>query len=229
LVPMYSALSIMAALDYKRRTGKGMYIDHSQMEAGLNFVTPLILDWQANQHKPELKGNKSDYAAPYGIYRCKGEDRWVAIAVFTDDEWRSFKKVLGNPQWADQAQYQTLAGRLKNSDEIDNYVNTWTTGLTAEQVMNMLQGAGVAAGAVENSHDMDNDIQLNYYNFYRQIDHPYMGKLRYYHPAALSLSKAESEVKGPVLLGEHTDYICSQILGMSQNEIDDFKKKGVFQ
>jgi benzylsuccinate CoA-transferase BbsF subunit len=229
LVPMYSALSIIAALDYKRRTGKGMYIDHSQMEAGLNFVTPLVLDWQANQHKPELKGNKSDYAAPYGIYRCKGEDRWVAIAVFTEAEWTGFKKVLGNPPWTNQAEFNSLSERLKNSVELDKYVNAWTAGLTSEQVMNILQGAGVAAGVVANAQDMDADAQLNYYHFYRQIDHPYMGKLRYYHPAALTLSNAECEVKGPVLLGEHTDYVCSQILGMSQNEIDDLRKKGVFQ
>jgi benzylsuccinate CoA-transferase BbsF subunit len=229
LVPMYSALSIMAALDYKRRTGKGMYIDHSQMEAGLNFVTPLVLDWQANSRKPTLKGNQSDYAAPHGIYRCKGEDRWVAVTVSTDAEWQSFKKVLGFPQWAEKADYQTLAGRIRNSQEIDNHVNAWTAALTAEQVMSMLQGAGVAAGVVENSRDMDNDIQLNYYNFYRQIDHPFMGKLRYYHPAALTLSRAESAVKGPILLGEHTDYICSQILGLSQKEIDELKQKGVFQ
>ena len=229
LVPMYSALAIMAALDYKRRTGKGMYIDHSQMEAGLNYVTPLVLDWQANARKPKLTGNKSKYGAPHGIYRCQGEDRWVAIAVFTESEWQSFKKILGNPQWAEKAVYKTLEDRLKNSDELDKEVEAWTKGLTAEQVMNMLQGEGVAAGVVENSHDMDNDIQLNYYNFYRQIDHPFMGKLRYYHPAALTLSKAETEVKGPILLGEHTDYICSQILGMSQNEIDELKKKGVFQ
>ena len=87
--------------------------------------------------------------------------------------------------------------------------------------MAILQGPAVGAGVVSNVQDMDNDMQLNYYNFYRELDHPYMGKLHYYHPAAIKLSRAETEVKRPVLLGEHTDYICSQILGMSQKEIDD--------
>jgi benzylsuccinate CoA-transferase BbsF subunit len=95
--------------------------------------------------------------------------------------------------------------------------------------MAILQGAGVGAGVVSTSKDMDNDIQLNYNNFYRELEHPYMGKLHYYHPAAMKLSKAETEVKRPVLLGEHTDYICTEILKMSQTELDDLKAKGVFK
>ena len=228
LVPMYSALSILVALDYRRRTGKGQYIDHSQMEAGLNFVTPLILDYETNGRKPDLKGNKCDYAAPHGIYRCQGEDRWVAIAVMSDEEWQRFKKVIGNPDWADDPKFATAESRVQSSEELDNLISGWTDHLTAEQVMALLQGAGIGAGVVANARDMDNDMQLNYYNFYRQMDHPYMGKLRYYHPTAIKLSRAEAEVKRPVMLGENTDYICSHILGMSQTQIEKLRQKGVF-
>ena len=228
-VPMFSALAILSALDYRRRTGKGQYIDHSQMEAGLNFVTPLILDYEANQRKPSLKGNKNDFAAPHGIYRCLGEDRWVAIAVMSDDEWLSFKKLMGHPEWADDTKFDNALDRVKYSDELDQRVAEWTQGQTPERVMALLQGAGVGAGVVSNARDLDNDMQLNYGNFYRELDHPYMGKLHYYHPAALKLSNAETEVKRPVLLGEHTDYICSKILGMSQTEIASLRDKGVFK
>jgi benzylsuccinate CoA-transferase BbsF subunit len=228
-VPMFAALAILAALDYRRRTGQGQYIDHSQMEAGLNCVTPLILDYEVNGRKPSLKGNKSDYAAPHGIYRCKGEDRWVAIAVMNDREWQAFKKILGNPSWAADTRYDAVEGRLKDSDELDRQVEAWTIDQTPERVMAILQGAGIGAGVVSNSRDMDNDLQLNYYNFYRELEHPFMGKLHYYHPAALKLSRAETAVQRPVLLGEHTDYVCSQILGMSRKEIDDLRAKGVFK
>ena len=147
----------------------------------------------------------------------------------TDEEWQSFKKILGNPAWANDARIDTVEGRVKNSDELDQRVEEWTRNLTPEQVMALLQGAGVGAGVVANARDMDNDLQLNYYNFYRELDHPYMGKLHYYHPAALKLSRAETDVQRPVLLGEHTDYICSQILGMSQKEIDELRAKDVFK
>ena len=229
LNPMYAALSIIAALDYHRRTGKGQYIDHAQIEGGLNYVTPLILDYQVNGRVQALKGNKSDRAAPHGIYRCKGNDRWAAIAVMSDEEWAGFKKAIGNPAWAKDTRFDTAAGRVANSDELDRLVEKWTAKYSPEVVMTILQEAGVGAGVVNNAKDIDEDPQLNYYNFYRELDHPYMGRLRYYHPAGLKLSGAQAEFKRPVLIGEHTDYICTQILGMKQEDVDRLRKKGVFE
>jgi benzylsuccinate CoA-transferase BbsF subunit len=228
LSPMYGALAIMAALDYKRRTGKGQYIDHAQIEAGLNYMTPLILDYQANNRELALKGNKCDYAAPHGIYRCQGDDRWVAIAVMTDDEWRSFVKVIGSPDWTQKPEYRTAAGRIADSDELDRRVEEWTVNHPPEKVQEILQGAGVGAGVVANAKDLDEDPQMNHYNFYRELEHPYVGKLRYYHPDPIKLSAAEPDVRRPVLLGEHTDHICTEILGMTQKEVDSLREKGVF-
>jgi benzylsuccinate CoA-transferase BbsF subunit len=229
LSPMYASLAIMAALDYRRRTGKGQYIDHAQIEAGLNYMTPLILDYQVNGRELALKGNKSDYAAPHGIYRCKGDARWVAIAVMNDDEWRSFVKVIGSPQWAKDKKYATAAGRVKNSDELDRLVEEWTVNYPPEDIQEKLQAGGIGAGLVANAKDIDEDPQMNYYHFYRELDHPYMGKLRYYHPAPIKLSAVETAVQRPVLVGEHTDYICTKILGISQGEVDRLRQKGVFE
>jgi crotonobetainyl-CoA:carnitine CoA-transferase CaiB-like acyl-CoA transferase len=229
LSPMYASLAIMAALDYRRRTGKGQYIDHSQVETGLNYMTPLILDYQVNHRELKPKGNKSDYAAPHGIYRCKGEDRWVAIAVTNDEEWQSFAKAIGSPKWALDNKYAKAADRVKNSDVLDKLVESWTINYPPEAVEEMLQKAGVGAGVVANAQDIDEDPQMNYYNFYREIEHPYVGKLRYYHPAPIKLSAVETAVGRPVLLGEHTDYICTKILGMSQNEVDKLRQKGAFE
>jgi len=228
LSPMYGSLAIMAALDYRRRTGKGQYIDHAQIEAGLNYVTPLILDYQANQRELALKGNKCDHAAPHGIYKCQGDDRWVAIAVMTDEEWQSFGKAIGSPDWTKDPRFATTTGRVENSDELDRLVEAWTVNFTPEQVQKTLQEAGVGAGLVANACDLDKDPQLNHYNFYRELDHPYMGKLRYYHPDPIKLSAAEPDIRRPVLVGEHTDYVCEEILGMSRDEIDRMRQKGVF-
>jgi crotonobetainyl-CoA:carnitine CoA-transferase CaiB-like acyl-CoA transferase len=229
LSPMYASLAIMAALDYRRRTGRGQYIDHSQIEAGLNYMTPLILDYQVNNREFQPKGNKSDYTAPHGIYRCKGDDRWVAMAVTDDEEWRSFVKVIGSPKWAQDSKYASAAGRVKHSDELDELVASWTANYPPEEVQKILQAAGVGAGLVSNAKDLDEDPQMRHYNFYREMEHPYMGKLRYYHAAPLKLSAAEAAVKRPVLLGEHTEHICTEILGMSQSEVDTLRKKGVFE
>jgi benzylsuccinate CoA-transferase BbsF subunit len=228
LSPMYASLAIMAALDYRRRTGKGQYIDHAQIEAGLNYMTPLILDYQVNGRELAARGNKCNYAAPHGIYRCQGDDRWVAIAVMTDEEWQSFVRVIGSPEWAKDVKYDTAEGRVTDSDELDRQVEAWTSNYPPEQVQKMLQEAGVGAGLVANAKDLDEDPQLNHYNFYREMEHPYMGKLRYYHPDPIKLSAAETDVQRPVLIGEHTDYVCREILGMPQDEIERLRKQGVF-
>ena len=230
LVPAFASMSIMAALDYKRRTGKGQYIDHSQIETGLNCMTPIVLDYQANGGREfKVKGNKSDYAAPHGIYRCKGDDRWVAIAVETDTEWNSFVQAIGNPKWTQARKYATAAERLQNSDELDKLVEAWTISYPPEAVEELLQKAGVGAGTVANAQDMDEDPQMNYYNFYREITHDYVGKLRFYHPAPIVLSKQPTDVARAVYIGENTDQICRDILKMPQAEIDALRKKGVFQ
>jgi len=229
LSPMYATLSIMAALDYRRRTRKGQYIDHAQIEAGLNYMTPLILDYQANDRELALKGNKCDYAAPHGIYKCRGEDRWVAIAVMTDEEWQSFIGAIGGPEWAKDRKYDTAVGRVKNGDELDRQVEAWTVNHPPEHIQETLQKAGVGAGLVANAKDLDEDRQLNHYNFYRELDHPYMGRLRYYHPDPIKLSAAEADINRPVLVGEHTDYVCTEILGIPRHEVERLREKGIFE
>ena len=194
LNPMYASLSIMAAVDYKRRTGKGQYIDHSQIETGLNYMTPLILDYQANNREFKVKGNKSDSAAPHGIYKCQGQDRWVAISAENDAEWHSFVKAIGSPKWTESKKFTTLKDRIKNSDELDKLVEAWTVNYPPEAVEELLQKNGVGAGTVSSSKDIDEDPQMNYYNFYRELEHPYMGKLRYYHPAPITLSAVPTAV-----------------------------------
>ncbi len=229
LSPMYATMSIMAALDYKRRTGKGQYIDHSQIETGLNYMTPLILDYQVNGRELQARGNKSDSAAPHGIYRCKGNDRWIAIAVESDDEWQGFVKAIGSQRWTQSRKYARAADRVKYSDELDRLVEGWTVNYPPEAIEEMLQQAGIGAGTVASARDINEDPQMNYYHFYREMEHPYVGKLRYYHPAPIKLSAVEAAVQRPVLLGEHTERICREILGMSQSEVDGLKEKGVFE
>ncbi|MBI2328216.1 MAG: CoA transferase [Chloroflexi bacterium] len=108
VVPHFNALAILAALEYRRRTGKGQYLDVSQYEASVHLMTPLILDYLVNQRVAMRMGNRSADAAPHGVYRCRGEDRWCAIAVFSDEEWRSFSRVIGNPAWAKGSKFNSL-------------------------------------------------------------------------------------------------------------------------
>ncbi len=229
LATMHGTVALLSALDQQRRTGRGQCIDLSQVEASIHYLAPLILDYSANGRLLERTGNRVEYAAPHGTYQCKGDDRWVAIAVFTDEEWHSFCKIIGSPAWTKDAKFSTLGNRVKNSDELDKRVNEWTINFTAEQVMAMMQAGGIGAGRLADAKDQAEDPQLKEYNYFKQLDHPYLGNLHYYHPQNFTLSEATPEFRAPVLLGEHTEYVATEILGMSDEEFVQLMQEGVFE
>jgi benzylsuccinate CoA-transferase BbsF subunit len=228
LSPLFGGLALMTAIDYQQRTGQGQCIDQAQIETGINYLAPLVLDYTVNKHDLELKGNRSSYASPHGAYRCKGEERWVAITVLTDQEWESFCNVVGNPDWTKDARFATLSARVKNAAALDEYVNAWTANFTAEQVMAMMQDKGVAAGVVATAQDSEADPQLKVYDFFHEIDHKYLGKQKFFHPPGFTLSDARAEVHRPVYLGEHTEWICKELLGISGEDFKRMEKDGVF-
>ncbi|MFC1948614.1 CaiB/BaiF CoA transferase family protein [Chloroflexota bacterium] len=225
--PHYNAIAILAALDYRRRTGKGQYLDMSQYEDAAQFIAPLILDCAVNRRVAERMGNKCDYAAPHNAYRCRGEDRWCAIAVFTDEEWRSFCKVIGSPALVTDPRFSTLPARKENEEELDRLVNEWTTGHTAEEVMTLMQRAGVAAGVAETAEDqLDYDPQLRHRRTFRTLRCPEIKQYRTPGPHFL-LSKVSYRLKRAPLLGEHNEYVFKGILGLSDKEYSRLVDEGV--
>jgi benzylsuccinate CoA-transferase BbsF subunit len=228
VVPLFNALYLIAALDHRRRTGKGQLLDLSQHEVSIHSITPLILDYAVNHREPKTNGNRLEYAAPHGIYRCKGDDRWCAIAVFTDDEWAGFCQVIGNPAWTKDPKFATILGRKQNEDELDSLVEEWTSEHSPEEVMALMQEAGVGAGLASNLKDLYEDPQLEHYHCFQELDHPEMGKLSLYQPPSFTLSKADYERHRPPLLGEHNEYVYTEILGIPDEEFVQLMAEGVF-
>lgn len=227
VAPLFNAVSLIAALDYRRRTGKGLCIDQSQHEAVLHWTIPLLLDYTVNHREPQANGNRLAYAAPHGIYRCQGDDRWCAIAVFTDEEWGSFCKVIKSPALVKDPKFATLLNRKKNEDELDKIVQEWTIKHTPEEVMGLMQAAGVAAGVVANAKDQAEDPQLEHYHFFNEREHPETGKLSIYHGPLFKLSKTTYELGRPPLLGEHNDYVYTKLFGLSDEEFVQLIAEGV--
>jgi crotonobetainyl-CoA:carnitine CoA-transferase CaiB-like acyl-CoA transferase len=229
IAPYFNALAPLAALDYRRRTGKGQYLDLSQYENAIHFLAPLILDHTANGRVANRMGNRSPDAAPHGAYRCRGEDRWCAIAVFTDEEWRSFCEVIGNPAWTRKPEFATLQARKENEEELDRLVEEWTINYSPEEVMTMMQMAGVGAGLLATGEDLvEHDPQLRHRHFFHELDHPEVGK---YYPigSACVLSKSPGKLQRAPLLGEHNEYAFKEILGMSDGEIAELVIEGVIE
>jgi benzylsuccinate CoA-transferase BbsF subunit len=216
-------------LDYRRRTGKGQYFDLSQYEVGEHFLAPLLLDYAVNGKIAKRVGNRDENAAPHGAYRCRGEDRWCAIAVFTDEEWKSFCRVIGNPAWTTEARFASLADRKGNEDELDELIEAWTVNYPPEEVMNLMQAAGVPAGVVETEEDMmEHDPQFRHANFFWTLDHAEVGTYRSPRPPFV-MSKAACEVRCAPLIGEHNEYVCKEILGMDDEEIADLVVEGIIE
>lgn len=227
--PRYNATTLIAALDYRNRTGKGQYLDFSQFEIGLQFIAPVLLDYTVNGHVADRMGNRSTCEAPHGAYPCRGDDRWCAICVSSDQEWQAFCKVIGNPEWTRDPKFATLSGRLQNEDELNRLVGEWTVNFTAEDIMTMMQAAGISAGVCLTNEDLHNDPQLKHRHYFWVKEHGEIGPMAH-DGCAFILSKTPYEVRwaGPCL-GEHNEYVYTQILGMSEKEFDEFLVAGIFE
>jgi benzylsuccinate CoA-transferase BbsF subunit len=227
IAPQFNTICLISALDYRRRTGKGQYIDQSQHESSMQLISPLILDYTANGRDFKSSGNRSPYAAPHGIYRCEGEDNWCAIAVFREGEWKTFCKVIDNPSLAEDSRFATLASRKENEDELDRIIEAWTSRQDKAKVMHILQDSGVAAGIVSNAKDQAMDPQLAHYHYFETVEHPTVGKIPFYHGPPFRLSETPYELGRATLIGEHNDYVYTKILGLSDEEFVDLVAEGV--
>lgn len=228
IVPRTNVLAIVSALDYRRKTGRGQYIDASQFECVIPLLTPVILELEGNGADAGRIGNRSRYGAPHGVYRCLGDDRWCAISVFTEQEWENFCKALGHPDLAHASRFATLTERLKNHDELDRIVESWTMTRRAEEVTEILQSAGVACGVVQTGRDLANDPQLKHDGFYRRVDHPGTGSFSYSGMAA-QLSRTPYEISRAPNLGEHNELVCRNIVGLSDDEFVSLLGQEVFE
>jgi benzylsuccinate CoA-transferase BbsF subunit len=188
------------------------------------------MDYMLNGRVLGRMGNRCTYAVPHGVYRCKGEgERWCAIAVSTDEEWRSFCKVIGNPEWTRESRLATFVGRKENEDELNAFVEEWTINLPPEEVMKRMQAAGVPAGVVESGEDLVADPQLNHRGTHVILEHPEIGP-HIYHPPPYRFSKTPTELTMPApCLGQHNEYVLKEILGMSDEEVADLVVTGALE
>ena len=224
--PRFLAATIMAALDHRRRTGKGQHIDASQMEMSLHFLAPQVIDYNANGQLVSRIGNRSETSAPQGAYPCEGEDQWCAIAVESDEQWAALRRALGNPDWPKAPRFATVAGRLKYHDEIDGHIGEWTATMSAQDAMTTLLAAGVPAGVVQRSSDLMRDPQLEHRGFFRHLDHPEVGSVPYTGHQFRIRGYDNGPRFAPPMLGEHNDLVLREILGMTDDEISEVAISG---
>jgi len=223
----FGFIAVLAALDYRRRTGKGQHIDLSQYEAGIQFLTPAILDAQLNQRLHQRNANHDERAAPHGVYPCKGTDQWCAIAVFGDEEWTAFTRAAEKPEWAADSRFRSHESRKEHEDQLDETIGTWTRALDVDALVARLQAGGVRAGKVQSVGDLFSCPQLAHRKQWVPLDHAEFGTYEHEAPPfILSETPAEMRRSCPQL-GEHNDYVFEKILGLSRDEIRHLEDDGV--
>ncbi|MCX5994353.1 MAG: CoA transferase [Chloroflexi bacterium] len=226
---LYAALAALTALRRRDKTGQGAYVDISELEAACSMLGPALLDLSVNGRVAEPAGNKSEWgqAAPHGCYRCKGEDRWCVIAVFSEEEWQSLCNGMGRAQLARQDKFASIVSRLEHAQELDCLIEGWTMKHTPREVMEALQSAGVPAAAVNDARDLADDPHLNERGFLIELEHPVLGLRRADgNPVRLSTTPPQYNKAAP-LLGEHNRRVFVDILGMHDDKFERYVAEGI--
>lgn len=226
---LHAALAIMAALVHRDRTGEGRFIDLSQAEVTASLVGPAYMEYLVNGREPLPTGNSRPGHAPYGCYRCAGEDQWCSIAVTTDLEWRSFCDAIGRTELASAPPFATLRSRLAHRMELDALVSEWTRERSPREVMERLQAVGVPAGMVATGGDLLEDPHLAARGFLIETGHPRLGPL-----PLPGIAGKLSETPGSVwrhapLLGQDNDYVLAEVLGLAPAERRRLVESGVVE
>ena len=226
----HTVFAVMAALMHRLRTGQGQFVDISQTQATSSTIPEVLMDFSANGRSGQRFGNQDTVMSPHGCYPCRGDDRWITIAVATDEEWQAVCRVLGQNGWAADPRFNDSFSRWKNRDELDALIGTVTSTWDAHELMHALQKDGVAAGAVLDSKDLLFDPHLGQRNFYEVVTHhestgipplPYAGR-----PWKLSKTPAVNSQPAP-LMGEHNNLVLSGLLGKTAEEMAELEEAGI--
>jgi crotonobetainyl-CoA:carnitine CoA-transferase CaiB-like acyl-CoA transferase len=229
-----TALAAMMAVRHRDRTGRGQKIELAQAENASAMMAQAFMDYSLNGRVQERRGNRSLYNfAPWGVYPTIGgsaedaEDRWIAISVSSDDEWRALVHEMGDPDWADDPQLATNAGRLACHDEIDERIALWTAGFEDYDLFHRLQAAGVTcAPVIEGSRAHDDPQVLARGTYQPQTLPDGLGPYRFTTPMFHFPGTPITVRNPPVAMGQHNDYVYREVIGVTEEEYDHYKELG---
>jgi benzylsuccinate CoA-transferase BbsF subunit len=228
IAALYAALAILGALEFRRRTGQGQYIDLSETEAMTSLLFEAIINYTLKGQADGTADSVSHgHCAPEGIYACQGSDSWCAISVSSEGQWQGLKRALGSPSEADDPKYSCAATRRENAAVLNDLITGWTTRHSAQDVMSLLQREGVPSGVVQNARDLAADPQLRARGFFHLFNPPLAGeKLTDSSPIRLADNPAEYRRPAPVG-GQDNDYVYQHLLGLSEDDVRRYRRDRV--
>jgi crotonobetainyl-CoA:carnitine CoA-transferase CaiB-like acyl-CoA transferase len=225
---LHAAFAALAALEVREATGQGMQVECAMVEAALNVAAEALLEACGNGRELRRDGNRGPGASPQGVYRCAGDDDWVALAVLDDAGWQGLAGALGRADLAGRGDLATEAGRRPAADELDAAIGVWTAGITAAEAEARLRQAGVAAARVLAAADLLTDPQLAARGFWEPVSHPVAGSFLTTGLPFRSAGAGEPRPRPPApTLGQHNEEILTGILGLTAEEIRGLTERQV--
>ncbi len=210
------ACAAVLALNYRKRTGRGMHVDCSQQEAVMQLMGPAFMDFVMNGRIARPMGNRHPVgaAAPHGVFRCSGEDRWIAIAVADDVEWRALVQAMGTPAWSSNPAFATHAGRLAGIDALHAHLNAWTRHRNDRELAVQLQRAGVAATPVLDVGDLLDDPQYRARGTFFEFANP-QGFCETLYGNYVKTRRAQAPSRTGPMIGQDNEHVFRELMGLS--------------
>jgi benzylsuccinate CoA-transferase BbsF subunit len=225
VAPRFIVASILAALHRRRRTGEGCYIDVAQAEAGVQFMMPAYYEFAANGKIPERRGVAgSPLRAPEGVYRCAGDDRWVAISASDSQHWEALRNLIGGA--LRKSRFDAVLGRIRNRDAINLAIEEWTRAEASDAVESTLQSAGVPAHIVSRGGDLARDTDLCHPGHFKKFTDAVIGEAEIEGPRCAFDRTPLAETRRGPRIGEHTKEILETICHLSKAEIAQLAEAG---
>lgn len=223
----FGGIAVLAALDQRRRTGEGAYVDLSQFETGVQFISSAVLDYQANGVVAHRDGNRDRVAAPHGCYPC-ADDEWCVISCWDDQEWERFCHAADQNQWLEDARFATIGARKVNERDLNQLIAAWTRNETADHLMWRLQTRGVHAARVNGVKELFTDPQIAFRNIWQPQEHPELGN-HAYRMVSYELSETPGSVRRAApCLGADNEEVFVDWLGLSRCEYEALSDQGAF-
>ncbi len=220
--------AVLSALAYRRRTGKGQYIDLSEHEAAIPVAGYALMDYVMNGRVAERTGNRSPWFAPQGCYPCAGDDNWRVVTVRNDAEWQAFCRTAGRPEWAEDPRFADVLGRFRRHDELDALIASWSQEQDKTEAMHRLQAAGIIAAAVLNPKETLFDPHLRDRGFYDRVEQPDVGPRPVPKQMGARFSAFETQSARPAPeLGQHNREVLGGLLGLGDDELARLEAQGV--